>query len=354
MANLSEIAEQVGISKTAVSLYLNDPTTTRLSKEKKGRIDEVIKALSYRPNVIARSLSQNRTRTISIIIPYNGTLFRSSFVNEVLSGIQSELFRNGYSMIFLPTRGEDSPIMVKNHLKISRGYDGLIIFGTRYCTMEALENNVDQLLEAGSPFVTVNMPELHHSVNQVILRTPRQSNPIQYFINTGHKRILLVIGREHDPESIETLQLCRSTLERNDIQPQPELVVYGDYERDIARSEVLKSVKLGSSFTAVYALSDTMAIGVYEALKELDCSIPGDVSVIGTNDSFFSCNMAPPLTTIRKQVFACGEEAAKLLLRTINTGKTGRKVWLDSELVLRSSTRVCIEEVKAAEPATNM
>jgi LacI family transcriptional regulator len=143
-------------------------------------------------------------------------------------------------------------------------------------------------------------------------------------------------------------------LERNDIEPQPELVMYGDYERDIARSEVLKIVKLGSCFSAVYALSDTMAIGVYEALRELDRSIPGDVSVIGTNDSFFSCNMAPPLTTIRKQVFACGEEAAKLLLRTINTGKTGRKVWLDSELVLRSSTRVCIEGARVAEPATNM
>jgi LacI family transcriptional regulator len=340
MPNLSEIARIVGVSKTTVSLYLKDSSTTRVSNETKLRIDQVVSELNYRPNVIARSLSTNSTKTISVIIPYNGPLFRSSFVNEMLSGIQTELFRKGYSLIFQPIKGEDSPLMVKNHLKDAYGYDGLILFGTRHCTLEAINNNVEQLIKAQTPFVAVNVPELQQNINQIILSTPIESNPIKYFIETGHKEILLVIGREYDPESIETLKMYKNTLEKSGIPMDSKMVIYGDFERDATRSELTNLLKQGVKFSAVYSLSDTMAIGVYEALKKHDLLIPRDVSVIGTNDSSFACTLDPPLTTVRKQMYSAGTEAAKLLLRTITTGKIGRKIWLDSELILRSSTRV--------------
>jgi len=340
MANLSEIAEMVGVSKTSVSLYMKDKSTNRLSYETKEKIEKAIEDLHYRPNVIARSLSNNKTNTISVIIPYNGPLFRSSFVNEMLSGIQFELFRNGYSIIFLPTRGEDSPSMVKHHVEAAYGYDGVIIFGTRYCTLEALNHNVNELIKAGTPFAAVNMPELNQDFNQVILRTPEESNPVDYLLKTGHRNILLVIGREADPESIETLDMYKRNLDKWSIPFRKELVLYGDFERDISKSEVIKSIKQGAKFSAVYALSDTMAIGVYEACKENRFTIPEDVSVIGTNDAFFAPNMDPPLTTLRKQVYRAGEEGAKSLLYSIETGKTGRKIYLNSELILRSSTQV--------------
>lgn len=340
MANLSEIAEMVGVSKTSVSLYMKDKSTNRLSEKTKEKIEKAIKDVHYRPNVIARSLSNNKTNTVSIIIPYNGPLFRSSFVNEMLSGIQFELFRNGYSIIFLPTRGEDSPSMVKHHVEAAHGYDGVIILGTRYCNIDALNHNVEELINAGTPFAAVNMPELPQDFNQVILRTPEESNPVRYLLKTGHRDILLVIGREADPESIETLSMYREILEEWKVPFRPELVLYGDFEKDISRSVVIKAIKQGGYFSAVYALSDTMAIGVYEACKENGLKVPDDVSVIGTNDAFFAPNMDPPLTTLRKQVYRAGEEVAKSLLYSIETGKTGRKIYLNSELILRSSTQV--------------
>jgi LacI family transcriptional regulator len=340
VAKLTEIANKVGVSKTSVSTYLKDKNTNRLSESTKNKIEKAIKELNYRPNVIARSLSSNKTNTVSVIIPYNGPLFRSSFVNEVLSGIQFELFRNGYSIIFLPTRGEDSPAMVKHHVEAAHGYDGVILFGTRYCTLDALHHNVNELINAGTPFAAVNMPELSQDFNQVILRTPQESNPVRYLLKTGHRDILLVIGREADPESIETLEMYKKILSEWKIPFRSELVLYGDFERDVSRSAVIKAVKQGITFSAVYALSDTMAIGVYEACKENGLSIPAGISVIGTNDAFFAPNMDPPLTTLRKQVYRAGEEAAKSLLYSIETNKTGRKIYLNNELILRSSSQV--------------
>lgn len=340
MASLAQIAEKVGVSKTTVSIYLKDRSTSRLSQDTKDRIDKVVEEFNYKPNVIARGLSNQSTRIVGIMIPYNGPLFHSSFVNEVLSGIQTELFRNGYSMIFLPTKGEDSPSMVKNQLEVAHGYDGLILFGTRYCTFEHLLHNVDQLLQSDIPFAAVNMPELDREINQVVMQTPPESNPIDYLIQSGHRQILLMVGRDNDPESCLTIDSYKRILDKYSIPFKPEYVLHGDFERDIARSEVVNTIRNNITFTAVYSLSDMMAIGIYEALKSSTLSIPGDVSVIGTNDSFFARNMDPPLTTVRRQLLSVGVEAARSLLRTIQTGKRGRKVQLNNELILRSSTKI--------------
>ncbi len=340
MASLAQIAEKVGVSKTTVSIYLKDPSTSRLSQDTKDRIDKVVEELNYKPNVIARSLSNRRTRIVGIMIPYNGPLFHSSFVNEVLSGIQTELFRNGYSMIFLPTKGEDSPSMVKNQLEVAHGYDGLILFGTRYCTIEYLLHNVDQLLQSDIPFAAVNMPELDREMNQVVMQTPPESDPIDYLIQSGHQQILLMVGRDNDPESCLTIDNYKKTLEKYNFSFNSDYVLHCDYELDIARSELIKTIRNKVPFTAIYSLSDMMVIGIYEALKSNSLSIPEDVSVIGSNDSFFARTMAPPLTTVRKQLLSTGVEAARSLLRTIQTGKSGRKVQLNNELILRSSTKI--------------
>jgi len=340
VVTLAEIADKLGISKTTVSLYLKDPDTKRVGKKTKIRIAALVEELNYKPNVIAKSLSNARSKTISVIMPYNGPFFRSSFVNEMLSGLQFELFKHGYSIIFLPTYGEDSSTMVKNHLQNSGGYDGIILFGTRYCTFQLLIENAKMLMKDGIPFCAVNMPELALPINQIILRTLPESNPIEFFIKSGHREILLVVGREQDPESIETIHTYKTILNEHGIPFSEDRIVYGDYEYDVTRSEIKKILNQEHKFSAVYSLSDTMAIGVYTALKEYDYKIPDDISVIGTNDSFFSCYTDPPLTTVRKQVYKAGVEAAKTLLHTIQTGKTGRKIWLDSEFVFRNSTKV--------------
>jgi len=135
MATIKDIAIAVGISTASVSLYLKDSETTRVSSKTKEKIDQSIKDLKYRPNTIARSLVTNKTNSIGIMLPFQGSYFRSTFVNEVLSGIQSILFPKNYSMVFVPASGNDSRSMVKNHLAESSGYDGYILFGTRYCSL---------------------------------------------------------------------------------------------------------------------------------------------------------------------------------------------------------------------------
>ncbi len=340
MANITEIARKVGVSKTTVSLYLNDPETKRVSAQKKIQIDKVIKKLNYRPNVIARGLSQKKTNTIVLLIPYDSPLFGNAFLNMLLSGVQSVLFGKRYGLLFLPTRGDDSSAIVKNQLRMGYGFDGFIIFGTRYCTLADMKCNVEEMISADIPFVTINYPEMDYPINQVIFRNPLHANAVNHLITMGHSKILLIAGRENAPDTADAIRGYKNLMNDNKIPINPDLIVYGDYERTFAKAEVLQKIKAGVSFTAVYCLSDDMAMGVYEALQEYNLKIPGDISVVGRHDYPYAELLNPPLTTVRRQLTPAGKCAAEILLRTIETGKVGRKVVLDSELVLRSSTTV--------------
>ncbi|MDC7241583.1 MAG: LacI family DNA-binding transcriptional regulator [Spirochaetales bacterium] len=343
MASLQDIADYVGVSKATVSIYLKDKNTSRVGVSTKKKIDEARKKFNYRPNNIARSLSTKKSMSIGIMVPFNGSLYQSTFINELLSGIQSVLFPRQYSMVFLPTTGEDSRSMVKNQLDKGQGHDGLILFGTRYCTTEDMESNVQELEKSGMPFVVVNMPQMKSVVNQVVFRDPPSANPVKYLIELGHERILLMAGREQDSESLASILVYKETCLERDIPFDDDLVLWGDFEKDSAKSSLIQYLtRKKLDFTAVYCLSDTMALGVYEALKEHNISVPGDISVIGRNDSFFASYMAPPLTTVKRQVFNEGKKAAEILLNTIETGRTGQFVILDSSLSLRDSTRALL------------
>lgn len=339
MATIQDIAYRVGVSKASVSLYIKDRQTSRVGVATKEKIEAAMQELNYRPNVIARSLSRRRTNIIGIMVPYNGPLYRSTFVNEALSGIQDILFRYNYSMLFLPTSGEDSPTMVRNQLDHARGYDGLIVFGTRYCSIEDLQANVDQLVSANMPFSTINMPEMAGEVNQAIMINPAATHPVKVLFDSGHRNLLLVLGRMESSDTASAIDTCNRLCLEYNIPHEALKIVNGDYERNVAKSAVLQELNRGAEFSAAWCLTDTMAMGTYEALAEKQLRVPDDISVIGTNDSFFAPHMNPPLTSLRRRIYDAGKEAAISLLETLHTGTTGRRVYLESELIMRSSTR---------------
>lgn len=340
MANIKDIAARVGISNTAVSKYLRDPNTKHVSTELKKKIDLAIEELHYRRNVIAQSLSSKKSNIISILIPYNAPFSRSTFLNEMLSGLESVLLNNGYHMIFLATKGEDSAMMVKNQIEQGYGFDGFVLFGSRYCTTENMEKNVKELLKTDFPFVVVNSPNLPFDVNQVVFTTPDSGSGVKFLLDQGHREIVLILGRPQSATSQKELRQYRDYHQKMGVQVNENLILYGDYERSVAKGAMLQFLQKGGDFSAVYCITDTMALGVYEALKEHRLRIPDDISVVGKNDSFFANFLAPPLTTVRVKIFEAGVKAAEILLDAIRNEGRPKKVFLDNELILRSSTRV--------------
>ncbi len=73
------------------------------------------------------------------------------------------------------------------------GFDGFIIFGTRYCSFEDMKRNAEEMLSTNIPFVTINYPEMDYPINQVIFRTPIHASAVRYLIKLGHSEILLLV-----------------------------------------------------------------------------------------------------------------------------------------------------------------
>ena len=166
------------------------------------------------------------------------------------------------------------------------------------------------------------------------------AHPICFLLDPDIEIFFLLVEKAGSLDTDEAVQVFQSVYEERGVPFYHEWILDGDYEREAAKSAVLQAIKKDITFTAVWCLSDTMAMGAYEAFYECGLTIPHDVSVIGTNDSFFARHMSPALTTLRRRVFDAGREAAVSLLKTIETGKAGRKIFLESELILRASVKV--------------
>ena len=340
MARIKDIAAQVGVSTTAVSKYLRNPNTTHVSAELKQKIEHAIETLHYRRNVLARSLSSKESRIISILIPFNGPAFQSTFINELLAGLESVFARTGYHIFFPITPGADSATMVKNQIEHGYGFDGFVLFATRYCTLEHIQQNIEALTQTDFPFVVVNSPNLPYDVNQAVFSTPEASSAVKFLIDQGHTRIALVLGNPAAAMSAEEVQQYRDIHRKYGLDVDERLILDGAYERSNAKGAMFEFLRKGLTCSAVYCVSDTMALGVYEAIKESRLRIPEDISVIGKHDSFFANLLNPPLTTVRVKIFEIGVKAAEILVNAIQHASAPKKVFLNNELILRASTRV--------------
>ena len=344
--SVQALTDKLGISKTAIYLYLKDPRTRRLGEATKKRIEEAIGEFQFHVNVNAKSLSEGKSDVIAILIPLNAPFFRNTLLSELLSGIQTILFKRGYKFIFIPTQGENSHGILRDQLKKSFGYDGYILFGTRACTMEDMRENVEHLAKLHLPFVVVNMPDLGFEVNQVINSTPRASSAVRHLLGLGHRRILLMAGSRNAPDTRLAVDEYRDRFAEAGLPVDERLIRFGEYERLVAKSDMAAVFEAVPDFTAVSCINDNMALGVYEALKERGLTIPGDVSVIGRDDSSIATVMQPALTTIRVPMYETGKTAAELLLRRLEHKDPVRKIVLENELILRES--ICpLREPKA-------
>ena len=338
------LAEYVGVSKMTISLYLRDPGTTRVSKEVKNKIDTAMKELNYVPSLKTQFSQKGKTNIIAVIMPFNNPFFKYEQVNEILSGLQGALFQNNYSLIFLKVGIENGmPIIDRQTLLQCKSFDGVVFFGTRYTRQDKMGDTFQTLKNYNIPFVVVNMPEIPLPVNQVIFRNDDTCTPIEYLFSQGHSNIVFMGGV---PESYQTAQALEEyTRDHKKMKHKVDkrYILNGGFESAGAYVALGQFIKTGMPFTAIYCISMQMTAGCYKALKEEGFDIPGDVSIIGFGDPYFSELLDPPLSVVHPPLEEVGTRAASILIENIAhpEGMNHEKVYLQNSLVIRRSTSIC-------------
>jgi DNA-binding LacI/PurR family transcriptional regulator len=154
----------------------------------------------------------------------------------------------------------------------------------------------------------------------------------------GRRKIVFLRGPENQEDSYWRELGYRASLEAHGIQYKPELVLPGDFEREVAHTTILKLVQTGVEFDAVFAGNDEAAVGVLGALRETGKRVPEDIAVIGFDDQNRTIQyLTPPLTTVRAPTEEVGRVAAKQLVNLIHHGQVDPLTLLPTEIVIRRS-----------------
>jgi len=306
--NIIEFSKIVGVSKSTVSRYFNNGYVGNDAIEK---IKMGIEKTGFHPQRQAQSLRTKKTNLIGVIIPKIST----ETAPRVVEGIADELNLHGYDILIANTNlSIEKEIEYLNIFK-NNGVDGIIFMATKIT-----ENHLSVMNEIKVPIVVVaqNVDE-YPSVYNDDYNASRHVT--RYIISKGHKEIGFIGVYEEDISvGLERKKGYVDELRENNIDIKPEFMKIGDFkvESGYKLAEVLMSQR--EKPTAIFAVTDNIAVGAIEYLNEKGYKIPGDVAIIGMGDSKISSFTSPKLTTIHYYYKTSGVVAAKTILQLLNEG----------------------------------
>jgi LacI family transcriptional regulator, galactose operon repressor len=328
---LRELAEHLGLSRTTISMILNDvPEATRFPEETRQRVVESARRLGYRPNYFARSLGRKRTHLIGVIAPDFGNGYEAT----ILSGFQRCLLNTEYTS-FISTHLW-SPSQLQRHVETlcDRGAEGLLLINS-------------------TPNESPGIPAVTICTNRSPIWSTRVSidnafgigKAIHHLVSLGHREIAFIKGPKGSGDTEERWNAVLATCKTLGLRVDPGLTVQlerleppGTRHAEEGRIAAQDLLHRGKPFTALVAFNDISALGAMTALRESGHKVPEDVSVMGFDDIEFASVAYPPLTTIRQPLQEMGATAAELLLRKLRNDEKVRSLRVRPELIVRSST----------------
>ncbi len=329
---LRDVADAAGVHPATASRALNPATRGLVNADTARRVIRVAESLGYRPNPIARGLKTAKSGTVGVVIPdLTNPLFP-----PIVRGIEEVLEPAGYSGLIVNTDNDPKRERMQIESLRSRQVEGLIV-----ATAMLDHPLLAQLSSEGVLMVMVNRRPEGVDVPSI---TPDDATGVElsvrHLADLGHRRIAHLAGPVSTSTGLVRARAFRNAIRDLRLDDDPDLVVTCDYWSEEAGAEALRGLlDSDTSFTAVVAGNDLIALGCYDVFAERGIDCPGDMSVVGFNDMPFLDKLRPPLTTVAVPHQEIGTEAARLLLDAIANGsRPARSVLLPLRLVVRGST----------------
>jgi DNA-binding LacI/PurR family transcriptional regulator len=327
-ARIADVAALAGVGVATVSRVLNGHGGVRPSTRE--RVVEAIDALNYRPSSLARGLSLQRTMVVATLLPW----FTNPSAVQRVRGIVEGLSGSAYDLMVFDIESEDRQRRAFELFDRGDRADGLLVVSTL-----PPEAEVDRLRAAGVPCVLIDAV---HSCFPSIAVDDVAGGEIatRHLLELGHRRVALI--GDPPPEfrfdwSRDRTRGYQRALAAAGIEVRDEYVREGTRLPQVARAIAAELLSLPERPTAVFAASDTQAIGVLEAARALGIDVPGDLSVIGFDDIEVAAYVG--LTTVRQPLVESGRRGAKVLLDVLaRRAVEPLRELLPLDLVVRSTT----------------
>ena len=342
MVKIEDVAREAGVSVATVSRVLNEQG--RVLPETQRKVRKAVEALCYEPNLSARNLRRNESRIILILAPN----FSNPYYSNVLSGI-CDVSRNlGYSTLIYNTYDSDaldeslvSSLFQKNRadgmitLAINRDDQWLEQYAGKYPLVQCSE----YVEEAALPHISVD--------NRLAAR-----ESVQRLIALGHQRIGIVTSANRYLSSENRLRGYLDALEAAGIPKSDDLIAYAsaDYSFASGKQAARELLALHRPPSAVFCVSDILALGVIAAAGKMGLQVPWDLSVTGFDDVDYTTMFHPYLTTVAVPCYELGRRSMLLLYDHIAQKADAEcEIYLPHSIIQRETTAPCAADKPEAD-----
>ncbi len=327
MATIQDVAKKANVSVATVSRVINQ--SPNVSQRTKQSVEKAIAELHYVPNMLGMNLRKNETKKILVLLD----TISNQFYSRVTAGIEERATQDGYIVMLGCTRGsletEDSYLQMLR----TRLVDGIILLSS--------SNNATSLQQklSGQPAVLACETVEGSKLPFIGINNEKAAlDAVHFLIQRGHTKIAFFGAGSQFSSSRNRFIGYQKALEVHNIAFDPSLV-YQDgfsYQAGMRCAEKMLCDHASNLPDAVFALSDSCAIGIIKTLHEHHLSVPQDISVMGFDNTRNARMFIPEITTVAQPQKDIGYRAADTLIDILH-GKQGSSILLKHEIITRES-----------------
>lgn len=335
---IKDIAKQCGVGVSTVSRAINNHPD--INSGTRNMIMHVIEETGFIPNNSARNLKRTDAKCIAVLVKG----ITNPFFSSMIQIIEEETQRNRYALVLRHVEAHEDEVDVALELEKEKRLRGIVFLGGRFTHSEEKINK----LKVPIVFSTIGV-DISDWIGKVEFSSIAVDDRLEsrkmteYLLDLGHSKIAFITERPEEAIGRKRIEGYREALISRGVPVKEELICYVQDEIDHFSMEngyltTKKLLESGEQVTAVYAASDSLAIGACRAVLEVGKRIPEDISVTGFDGIEMGEYYNPKLTTIKQPVEEMAKRTITLLLDVIADSREHQQIVLPAELVVREST----------------
>ena len=332
-----EIAKRCGVGVSTVSRAMNDHSD--INPETKKRILEVIKETGYVPNNSARNLKRTDAKCIAVLVKG----ITNPFFTPMIKIAEEETEARKYALVLRHVEAYEDEVDVALELEKEKRLRGIVFMGgsSKHSSEKVKKLNVPVVFATIGSDISEKLSKKEYSTVSVD-DFNESKKMVEYLIGLGHKKIA-ILSEGNDKPSIVKLRLegYLEALKENNIKVDDNLIRCVDqriYSMENGYETTKALIESGEEFTALYCISDVLAVGALRAFADAGIKVPEDVSVAGFDGQDMARFCIPRLTTLRQPIEDISRKTMKLIFDIID-GESGHKhITFPGDLIVGEST----------------
>ncbi len=325
---IKDVAKASNVSVATVSRVLNKHSN--VSDETVEKVTKVMEEMGYSPNCLGRDLRKSETKRILAIIAAT----EQSFYSDVLRGMDEAAFAQGYDVLIATTHDDPEHEMHLLKMLLSHSVDGAVLLGAKQQA-----STISKLAENHNIALCLERMEGCNVLTVTIDNVKAGKDAVNYLISKGHKRIGLISTETRSQSSVDREKGYRQALMENNIPFDEKLVYLGTYESESGTAGCRYLLGLEKPPTAIFSISDMIAIGAMNYAISKGVVIGKDVIFFGFDNIAYSHIFVPHLSTVEQPCFLQGKHVKEKLINNMKSEIPDKSIYmLPHSLVLREST----------------